>query len=193
MKLITLCILLSILCTFASAQDLQIDKDDALRIMHSHLKSHYNDYYMFNGVNFVYPYGHGVPSYLAYFKAEKHQKSYLALLRVNVISGKAVHEMNWGFEDYETIAKQFLDTGFVRDKIEEMSCQCVKTFFLVSCGGDYTVIDCLNIPVWVFWQAYLEDGQEVFFYYATGEWRLLKASDQRKMFFDNQKDATIIR
>ncbi|HEQ99748.1 MAG TPA: hypothetical protein ENO22_10455 [candidate division Zixibacteria bacterium] len=190
MKTLIFCTVLILFCSFASTEP-WIEKSEALDVMYKQLGENYTDYYTFGGLHLIYAYGHDMPNYMAYFKADRNEYSDVVCIRIDALTGNFKSSSRREFEQYIEITHQFLDTNFVINKIEEMSFECINNLHfieIVYCAPDYSgCIDCSNIPSPVFWRTYLETGEEVFFYYAIGKWRLLKASDQRKIFFDDQK------
>ena len=200
--------ILMLFCSSAITDEPWIKDSKALKIMEKHIKKQFDKFEQIGGIQFVYPYGYGIPDYIGYFEvSRKHNKSIITV-RVNALT-KEVSLIKYGGIDYTKLGfelpffsngalkmtdqiretlygmlSQFLDTNFVRDKVEELSGKRVKMMHLVSCGGDYYYLDCLDIAQ-VFWLIHLIDDEEHFFYFALNKWVFLPVYKQKQEHMKN--------
>jgi hypothetical protein len=179
-----------IISSSALAGDVWIEESKAVKIMEKQLDKTYDEIQQMGDIYLAYPYGYGVPEYIGHFKAvsksaDKIKQTRVVCVGVNAITKRLKTIWQADSEDYYNATLNFLDSGFVKRKAEEMdqSGRSVGMVQLMTCGGKYPYLDCLNISS-PFWLIHFEDAEEYIFYYASGDWRLMPVSKEKQERID---------
>jgi hypothetical protein len=190
MKIALTLLTIIIISSFAMADDVWIEESKAVKIMEKQLDKSYDEIHQMGDIYLAYPYGYGVPEYVGHFKAvsknaDKNKQSRVVCVGVNAITKrlKTIWQADSG--DYYNATLNFLDSGFVKRKAEEMDPdgRSVGMVQLMTCGGKYPYLDCLDMAS-PFWLIHFEDADDYMFYYVSGKWLLISVSRKKQERID---------